>query len=99
MLYIVLQGVYIMVVEFKEEDFRLFTNMINNEKRYFFADKIFDKYEIEVYAGKHKVRFDVDILQKESGRTIARGRYSSLKELNEGVRIFLLKNESFLNAL
>lgn len=88
-----------MVVEFKDEDFRLFINMINNKKRYFFADKIFDKYEIEVNAGMFKVKYDIEILHKESGRVIAKGRYSNLKELNEGLRIYLLKNESFLNAL
>ncbi len=88
-----------MVVEFKEEDFRLFTNMINNKKRYFFADKIFDKYEIEVNAGMFKVKFDIEFIHKESKKVLAKGRYNSLKKLNEDVKIFLLKNESFLNAL
>lgn len=88
-----------MIVEFKDEDFRLFTNMINNEKRYFFADKIFDKYEIEVNAGMFKVKFDIEFIHKESRKVFAIGRYSSLKELNKDVKIFLLKNESFLNAL
>lgn len=88
-----------MAVEFKDEDFRLFTNMTNNEKRYFFADKIFDKYEIEVNAGMFKVKFDIEFIHKESRKVLAKGRYSSLKELNEDVNIFLLKNGSFLNAL
>lgn len=79
-----------MDVEFKDEDFLLFN------KRYFFADKIFDKYEIEVNAGMFKVKFDIEFIHKESRNVLAKGRYSSLKELNEDVKIFLLKNESFL---
>ena len=88
-----------MKVEFKDEDFSLFTNMINNKKRYFFADKIFNKYEIEVNAGVFKVKFAVEFIHKESRTTIAKGRYSSLEELNDGIEDFLLRNESFFNAL
>ncbi len=83
---------------FNDSDFKLFTNVIDTSKRYWFAEKQLGNNTIEVNGGKYKVHFTIEIVERtevEGAVRIkqkAKGAYKSLDSLNVDLVNFLSEN-------
>ena len=83
---------------FKDTDFRLFTNVIDPSKRYWFAEKELGKHTIEVNGGMFKAHFTIEIVERTEFegniriKVKAKGAYKSLESLNVDLVNFLSEN-------
>lgn len=78
--------------EFTEKDFKIFINLANPKKYYFYAEKELKGGKvIEVNGGMFKVFFNIEI-KDASQKTIAKGGYKSLETLNVDLCSFINSN-------
>src|SRR5690625_456955 len=83
---------------FSVSDFKLFTNVIDASKRYWFAEKQLGNNTIEINGGKYKVHFTVEIVERTEVEGVvrikqkAKGAYKSLDNLNIDLVNFLSEN-------
>ena len=80
------------MIEFKEAEFKRFTNTVNPNKYYYFSEKELNNHTVEVNAGRFKVFFKIEIKNSVSHTTIARGGYKSLNDLNNDLKSFVSLN-------
>ena len=83
---------------FNDSDFKLFTNVIDPSKRYWFAEKQLGNNTIEVNGGMCKAHFTIEIVERTEFEGIvriklkAKGAYKSLESLNVDLVNFLSEN-------
>jgi len=77
-------------IDFKDDDFKLFVNLSNPKKRYYYAEKVINDCVIEVMTNKFKINYNIEI--KINDRSIAKGSSKYIEKLNLDINEFISLN-------
>ena len=78
------------MVKFNDDDFKLFVNLSNPKKRYYYAEKQLKEHTIEVKTNEFKINYNIEI--KINDRCIAKGSSKYIEKLNLDLNEFISSN-------
>ena len=81
----------LIMVKFNDDDFKLFVNLSNPKKIYYYAEKQLKEYTIGVNTNKFKINYNIEI--KINDRCIAKGCSKYIEKLNLDLNEFISSND------